>query len=244
MTPRQLTDKLQAACGARLRSVILYGSAAAGDFSRKRSDYNVLVVLDQIGMDELKAIAKATRPWTRAGNPPPVLFTADRLARSADVFAIEIADMKTNRRVLFGDDAVASLEVDDGNLRRQLESELESALIALRERYLLTRGRPRDVTELLIQSSTAFLVLFRAALRLYQGDVPAHKIDTLKALERHIAFDPGPFQIVEQMKKSRRVPGTAPDALFARYLRTTEVVVDAIVNFLHREDSQRGSAPV
>jgi hypothetical protein len=91
---------------------------------------------------------------------------------------------------------------------------------------------------------TAFLVLFRAALRLYQRDVPAHKIDTLKALERYIAFDPGPFQTVEQLKEGRRVPGLAPDELFARYLRTTEVVVDAIVNFLHREDSQRRSAPL
>lgn len=243
MTPRQLTDRLRAACGARLRSVILYGSAVAGDFTRKRSDYNVLVVLDRIGIDELKALAKATHPWVKAGNPPPVLFTADRLERSAHVFPIEIADIKSSHQVLFGEDAVASLEVDDGNLRWQLESELESKLIALRERYLLTRGRRHNVVELLIQSLTAFLVLFRAALRLYQRDVPTHKIDTLTALAQHISFDVGPFQTVERLKEGQKVPGIVADELFTRYLRTTEVVVDAVVDFLHRGTRTGGGTP-
>ena len=146
-------------------------------------------------------------------------------------------------QVLFGEDAVTSLEVDDGNLRWQLESELESKLIALRERYLLTRGKPREVTELLIRSLTAFLVLFRAALRLYQRDVPTHKIDTLTALAQYIPFDVAPFQTVERLKEGQKVPGIVPDELFARYLRATEVVVDAVVDFLHRGTRTGGGTP-
>jgi hypothetical protein len=241
MTPRELTDRLQSVCGPRLRSVILYGSAAAGDFAGKRSDYNVLAVLDRIGIDELRALTKTTHAWVKAGNPPPLLFTADRLARSADVFPIEIADMKSNREVLFGVDPVAGIDIDDNCLRRQLESELKGKLIALRERYLLTGGKPREITELLIQSLASLLVLFRAALRLYQSDVPASKIEALVALARHIPLDASAFQTVEQLKEGQKVPGVVPDDLFARYLETTETVLDAIDDFLHREDAQGGA---
>jgi len=241
MTPRELTDRLQRECGPRLRSVVLYGSAAAGDFAGKRSDYNVLVVLDRIGIHELRALTATTHAWVKTGNPPPLLFAADRLARSADVFPIEIADIKASREVLFGVDPVAGITIEDEPLRRQLESELKGKLIALRERYLLTRGKSREVRELLIQSLASLLVLFRAALRLYQADVPASKIEALAALARHIPFDVSPFQTVAQLKQGQKVPGVVPDDLFARYLQTTETVVDAIDEFLHRKDAQGGA---
>jgi len=137
---------------------------------------------------------------------------------------------------------IADIAVHEDCLRQQLESELKSKLIALRERYLLTRGKPREITELLIQSLASLLVLFRAALRLYQADVPANKIDALLALTQHIEFDASPFQTVEQLKEGKKMPGLIPDDLFARYLHTTEAVVDAIDEFLHRKGGEGGPA--
>ena len=43
-----LTQKLQAAFGDRLVSVILYGSAAAGDWQERASDINILCVVTSI----------------------------------------------------------------------------------------------------------------------------------------------------------------------------------------------------
>ena len=239
MTPEQLTERLKSACGPRLRSVILYGSAAAGDHTGKRSDYNVLVVLDRLTLPELKVLEKTTRSWVKAGNPPPLLFTEERLARSVDVFPIEIADMKSSHRVLFGDDPVTNLSIEDDHLRWELESVLKGKLIALRERYLLTNGKSRDVLELLIQSLSSFLVLCRAALRLYQADVPTRKIDALAALARHIPIDTGPFETIEQLKEGAKVPGLVPDDLFAQYLQGLEMVVDAVDDFLHKRPVQK-----
>jgi predicted nucleotidyltransferase len=233
MTPQQLTDQLRTACGERLRSVVLYGSAAVGDHTGKRSDYNVLVVLDRIGLDELRGLSKTTQSWVKAGNPPPLLFTEERLARSTDVFPIEISDIKRSHKLLFGEDLVSSLTVREENLRWQLESELKSTIIGLRERYLLTKGKPRHVRELLIQSLTTCLVLFRAALGLFQPEIPARKLDALRALANHIQFETRPFETIVQLKEGRKVPGVVPDELFAEYLRTTEAVVDAVDDFLH-----------
>jgi hypothetical protein len=238
MTPQQLTDQLTVLCGSYLRSVILYGSAAAGDYTGKRSDYNILVVLDQLGIDELKALSKTTRSWVKAGNPAPLLFTKERLARSADVFPIEIADIKSSHQVLFGEDVTTDLPVHSENLRWELESELKGKLIALRAQYLITGGKPRDVTELLIQSLSAFLVLLRGALRLYQSEVPPRKMDALAALSKHVPFETRPFETIEQLKEGRKVPGVDPDTLFADYLRAIETVVDVVDTFLQKRPTE------
>ena len=48
MTLDELVTQLRAAYGARLSSVVLYGSAAGGDHIKDRSDYNVLVLLESL----------------------------------------------------------------------------------------------------------------------------------------------------------------------------------------------------
>jgi hypothetical protein len=240
MTAEDLTAKLTDACGPSLRSVVLYGSFVAGDYTKKRSDYNVLVVLDRLTVQELRAVAGVCGDWIRAGNPAPLLFSREQLLRSADVFPIEIADIKDSHRVLFGEDVVASLPVHMGNLRWQLESELKEKLIALRERYLLTGGIPARVTKLLIDSLSPFLALFRGALRLYQTDVPPRKMDALAALARHVPVDTRPFDTVSRLKQGSRLRELDPDQLFADYLHTTEQIVDAVDQLLH--DPARATA--
>lgn len=239
MTPHDLTAQLKAAVGPRLESVILFGSAAAGDHTGKRSDYNVLVVLDRLGPEELNALSKTARAWAKAGNPAPLLFTRDRLVRSADVFPLEITDIQGSHQVLYGTDAVRDLPVDQRQLRQQLEYELKGKLIQLRERYLLAAGKPREVTDLMINSLSTILVLFRGALRLYQPDAPTRKMDSLAALAVHVPFPTGPFETIAQLKAGRKVPGVRPDDLFADYLQAVETVVDAVDHFLHQKSEGR-----
>jgi predicted nucleotidyltransferase len=93
MTPEKLTEELKQACPKGLKSIILYGSAAAGDRIEKKSDYNVLVVTDNLDIRTLNSIAKTASAWSKAGNPAPLLFTEDRLARATDVFPIELLDI-------------------------------------------------------------------------------------------------------------------------------------------------------
>ncbi len=45
---QELVKRMKAACGQELVSMVLYGSAAAGDYHEKHSDLNVLCVLKQI----------------------------------------------------------------------------------------------------------------------------------------------------------------------------------------------------
>ena len=234
MKPEQLVEKLLKVQPLSLRSVILYGSAVTGDFVKKRSDYNVLVIAERLGITELRALTGVARSWVKAGNPPPLLFTLDRLKQSADVFPIEILDMKAANRVLHGEDVLSTIPVSEENLRHQVESELKGKLIQLREAYLITGGKPRDVVEVLVRSIASFLVLFRAALRLYQLEVPATKLEALDALARRVPLDPEPFETVEALKEGRKkVRQVNADPLFGDFLKTVETVVDAIDGYVH-----------
>jgi hypothetical protein len=234
MTPEEFTQQISTALPGKLRSAVLYGSAAAGDFVPGTSNYNLLLVLDALGPAELDAVAKPTARWTKDGHRPPLLFTRGQLEASAEVFPIELLDMRRSRRVLFGDDPLAGVTVEREHLRLQLERELNEKLLALREGYLLTGGRPSRVFALLVSSLAGLLVLLRAALSLFQEDVPAAKIDALPLLTPHLAFDPQPLLDVYALKHGRRKEREfSAEALFASYLHTLEEVVQAVGRHLH-----------
>ena len=54
MTLDELVTQLRAAYGSALRSVLLYGSAAAGEGEHvaKKSDYNVVVIVEDVPLGQ------------------------------------------------------------------------------------------------------------------------------------------------------------------------------------------------
>jgi len=234
MTPEELVDQIKQALSDNLRSAVLYGSAAAGDFAPGTSNYNLLLVVDRLGLDELNALIRPVFRWTREGHRPPLLFTRGQLEASADAFPIELGDIRQSRRVLVGEDPLASVSINQEYLRLQLERELRGKLLALREGYLMSGGRPKQVVRLIASSLNGFLVLFRAAVRLFQEDVPAEKLDALRLLGQHVTFDPQPLLVAHELKHRRRtMRSVEPLALFQAYLTTIEQVVEAIDRHLH-----------
>lgn len=229
MTPEKLVERLKQDIGSILKSVVLYGSAAAGDHMGKRSDYNVMVITERLDMPDLKAMARTAAAWAKDGNPPPLLLTLDRLRQSADVFPIELMDIRACHKILYGDDVFADIAITSANLRLELEHELRGKLIQLRERYLITGGKSKGIAEVMVQSWSTYLVLFRAVLRLFQDDVPLKKMDALEALTQYIVFDGDVFRILQDVKEgTRKIRGADADHLFHRYVQAVEAVVDAV----------------
>lgn len=230
MTPEDLVRQLREAMPADLRAVVLYGSAATGDYVDKWSDTNVLVVVERLDVKTLRALAKPSAAWVKAGNHhAPLLFTLESLRDSADVFPIETLDIKDAHKVLFGDDPLRGVEIGMANLRLQVEHELRGKLMQLRSDGVLTIDDPKRLVNLMTASLSKFLILFRGALRLFEQEVPSKKLDALHALARHLKFDPQPFVQIQDLKEGRRKPGEA-DAiqLFERYLQGIEQVVRVV----------------
>ena len=229
ITPETFAEAVKTVLGAHLRSVILYGSAVAGDHAGKGSDYNVLIVADGFDMDALEALSKPFNKWTAQGNPAPRLFTEKQLLNSCDVFPIEMLDMQQSHRVLAGADILAGVEILRANLRHQVEFELRVKLLALRGGCVGSGCDRIALSRMMIASSSPVLSVLRAALRLYENDVPADKLAALDALAGHVPFDVAPFkQIAAAKSGGAGVGGKGAEVLFADYLKQIDVVTDAV----------------
>ncbi len=237
MKLERLTHDLQKACEKNLKSVILYGSAAAGDYAGKRSDYNVLVVTKNLTQSALKAFSKIARAWAKDGNPAPLLFTMERLKKSTDVFPVELLDIKECHKILYGENVVCDIEIDTANLRLQIEHELRGNLIQLRQQYLLAAGSTKHIVNLMVQSLSSFLVLFRASLRLFETPIPQKKFQALEKLSQHIPIPCEVFRTVQHLKdgtlKSKAVK---TESLFSDYLKGIEQIIDAVDQHIHKGD--------
>lgn len=235
MTPEKLVEELKQTCPTGLKSIVLYGSAAAGDHAGKRSDYNILVVTDDLGVATLNALSKTAAKWARAGNPAPLMFTDERLSQATDVFPVELLDIRECHKVLHGADPVAGLEIDTKNLRLQIEHELRGKLIQLRQHYLMTGGKAKAVADLMIGSLSTFLVLFRAALRLFDDAVPQKKLEALEKLASHLEFDVSVFKSVQQLKDGTvKAKDVDIAELFGNYIKSIECVIDAVDAYIHK----------
>jgi len=229
MSPEEFTEKLKTVCGDNLQAVVLYGSSAAGDYAAKGSDYNLLIVMNDLHPAALRGLARTVSVWERAGNPPPLLFTRKRLAEAADIFPVELLDMRDARKVLLGEDVIAGIHPDTANLRLQVERELSSALIQLRRNYLSVCESPQRLAALLTGSLSGVLTLFRAALRLYESPVPTDKFQALEKLNRHIPVALESLRQIRELKTGTlKIKKVDAGRLFEEYMKSIEAVVDAV----------------
>jgi len=224
-------DDLKTAHGKNLASVILYGSAAAGDFIPQASDYNLLIALQKITPKDLRNSHAVMREWTRLGYHVPVYFTVEELQTAADVFPIEFHNMERARKVLYGTDVLANLDVSDEYLRHQTEYELRSKLIRLRRTYIPASASVPGLLELMSESLSSFAALFRAVLLLKGIEPPVikHKIVALTAQE--LGIDGKPFEKIFNIRENNfaeSLTEISANQLFGEYMEQIEAVIAAV----------------
>ncbi len=236
----ELVDRLKKAVGNNLKAVVLYGSAASGEFHPKHSDLNVLCILERLDAIELEKLNPASVWWERKGHPAPLVFTFEALRDSAGLFAIELLDIKTHRRMLFGEDFFARLEVPMTLHRLQVKYELRTNLIRLRQGYLAAPPKPKRLLELMTGSISAFTALFRHAL-IALGEQPRPgKRAVVDGLASLLAIDSLPFHTVLDIREGKQ-RGSKIDAAatFRAYLGGVTRVVEEVNRRL--EQGTKGS---
>ena len=224
-------DDLKSTHGKNLSSVILYGSAAAGDFVPKRSDYNILIAVHKIGPEDLRNAHACIREWARMGNPVPVYFTVSELQNAADVFPIEFHQMSIARKVLYGPDVLEGLEISDKFLRLQAEYELRSKLVQLRRQYIPASASVEGLQRLMADSLSSFSALFRAVLILKGMNPPPTKHEIVALTARNLSIDGTPFEkifSIRENKLTEKLDEKRANALFGEYLEQIENVINAV----------------
>jgi hypothetical protein len=233
-----LVADLQATHGENLASIVLYGSAAAGDQIELRSDYNLLIALNKITTEDLRQAQAPMREWQRLGHPLPVYFTVEELSDAADVFPIEFHQMANARIVLYGHDPFEFVQLSDQNLRHQTEYELRSKLIQLRRLYIPASVSIEKLCDLMTDSLSSFAALFRAVLLLHGQEAPVAKPDCVRATVQLLELNATPFEQIFAFRSGSPLPNSEKEAneIFGAYMNEVEKVTEA-VDELHRNTS-------
>ena len=232
MTLEELVAQLRAAYGEALRAVVLYGSAAAGE-QTKRSDQNVLVLVDLLDAPRLTAASAASRAWVDAGNPAPLTLKTTEWRGSSDIFPMEYADILERHRVLYGEPPFAGIKVDLPHLRLQLEQEAMGKLIKLRQGVLASGNDGQRQLELVAASVSAIMIVFRAFLRLHAERPPADNVSLVESVARHAGFQAAPFvRVVRHARGEATLKPADVGAILAGYLAGMEQLV-AYLNAHH-----------
>ncbi len=220
--------KLVVAGADNLVSVILYGSAAEGEFHPDYSDFNLLCVMRDTSFASLGRLSGAIKSWNKRYRPPLVL-TAKELKDTADVFSIEFVDMKQRYRVLHGEDVLRDLQVPMHLHRSQLEYELREKLFLLRQHLLLADTNEKGLWEVMLNSLSSFTTLFRHALIELGEQSRKHSREAVQELASRLNFDPTAFVQLMHVRGHRtdRKQLRAAD-IAAGYLVGIEAVAEAV----------------
>jgi len=225
----ELVKRLRDAAGDNLKAVVLYGSAVTGEYIAKHSDLNTLCILGAAGAAELEQLHKVAEWWAREGHPAPLVFTLDELTRSADIFAIELLDIKRQHRMLFGTDFLEDFEVPLALHRLQVERELRTCWLRLRQAILLAPRKRKAQLGIMLSSISTFCTLFRHAL-LALGQPEAHSkrqaVDGVAALS---GADPSAFHKILDFREGKRKEREIEiEEALKGYLEFVEVVTNEV----------------
>jgi len=223
----EFVRKLKAAAEDNLKAVILFGSAATEEFHAKHSDLNLLCLLNQADAAHLESLHSPIEWWIRRGQRPPLVFALEELQRSADIFTIELLDMKARHRILYGENLLAGLAVPLRYHSIQVERELRMGWLRLRQAILAAPQKPKAYLALMVASFSSFTALFRHVL-IALGEKPAET--KREAIERVAVFagaDPVAFHTIlgvrEGKLKEREV---SIESTLNRYCAFVDAVTD------------------
>jgi hypothetical protein len=176
----------------------------------------------------------------KKGFPPPLIFSEGEWRDSADVFPIEIEDMREAHRVLRGSNPLDGVETEPEDTRRELEREVRGKLLQLRTEFAATASDGKALGARLADSATTFFVLFRATLRLAGRTPPLDSSTLVKETADLAGFDGTAFDWILKKLAGHKPANLKPhDAVGNHYVEQIERLAQYVDAFV--TTSEQGS---
>jgi len=206
--------------GEDLVSVILYGSAASGEYRPGKSDVNFLVVVSEKAIEQIDRAFDAVKKWQKKNVAIPLFLTEGYVETSIDVFPLEYLAFQNKHVLVFGKDILKDLTFDSQLVRLQCEREIKRRLLLLREAFLETAGSARALKEVIRHSVEGFVSLFEGLLYLKGKPIPEEKRDVIRVTCEEFSLDAGVFEKVLDIKEERaKIKDGEITQLFKDYLK-------------------------
>lgn len=204
---RIYVEDVTKAFGDHLDAVLLYGSAVRGDFLPGRSNLNILLFVSSYDVAVLKEYATVHKKWNKELVVAPLFLTKDDLQASAMVFPLEYQDIHDCHRLLWGQDPLVGLNVDQRYLAGEVLQSLRGNLVRLRQRFVEGGGTAEAMLILLALSITAVLPILRGAQRLLDRPIRSQGTELLEDVEACFEMDLSALHDVWLLKRGQISPG-------------------------------------
>ncbi len=210
-------------------AILVYGSAARGEFLQGYSNINVLIVLERITQPLLQQWSGIQKQWAREGIVAPLFLTYTDLQQSSDVFPLEFLDIKECHVLLEGRDPFPELHVSSTHLFLQCRQEVHANILRVRQGYVEGWGRVEAIQTLLPLSLTSLLPCLRGLSRLLDRPANMKAPEMLHELNATLDVDPSVFLEVWRLKRGLSTPGKHElPKLLERYLAGLGQLVDKV----------------
>lgn len=201
---RQYIQALESLFGENLISVILYGSAARDDHVKGISDLNILILLNDARIRNVKKAASICRNARDKYAVESRFMSLDTIQSASDVLPMAFLDMQEEYKVLYGKDLLKGIAINHENLRMQCEYQLRYSMMNLRHFYLFSSGNHKRMQSVLVRSFTSFLHLLKSLFRLLGEKPPLHKNEIVDLSVDRFSLDRQVMEDLLALKMNQR----------------------------------------
>ncbi len=238
--PKEIFDEIvndyKALFGEDLVSIVLYGSAASGDYIPGRSDINFMIVLAEDRIRALEEALEIVSKWRKRDVAVPLFVTEEYIRTSLDVFPIEYLNFQKNYIQVFGKDILKDITFDEKLLRLQCEREIKGKLLLLRSAFLDSKGKGKRLEEIVRQSLGAFLAIFDALLYLKGKPIPQRRRELVRDVCELFDIDRALFEKLLDVKQKKIKLGKEETiSLFKSYMTEIDQLAK-IIDKIYQEE--------
>jgi predicted nucleotidyltransferase len=224
---RRAAEDFKNCYGADLLSVIVYGSAAGGHFDPKRSDINLLLVLAEMALPMIEKSEKFQAKWMKKRCSRPFFMDKEYINASLDSFPVEFLAMKGSYSVIFGEDVLKDIRIDDRDLQIQVERELRGKWLHLLREWPGAKRNPRLLRSLLHSSMRDFSAIFQALLHLKNQPVlPERKSLFAEVTKNYGLEERALLRTMEAVRSGNKKEMVAVFPAYVRVIKTLIVTID------------------
>jgi hypothetical protein len=225
----EFVQRMKSAAPDNLKAVVLYGSAATGEFHEGHSNVNLLCLVENGDPARLEPFHSTVEWWTGKGHPAPLIFTLEELRSSADIFSIELLDMQAHHKMLLGGEFLAGISVPLRYHKLQVERELRTNWLRLRQAFLAAPRRAH--LDVMVAAVSSFTALFRHALIALGEPAAKSKREAVDRVAKRTGADASGFHAVLDFREKKT---KEKDIAVAATARSCFALVEAVTNEVDR----------
>lgn len=217
-------EQMESLLGDNLRSLVMFGGAVRGE----GRGLSVLVVLNTVSAAILDGMIEPISALEKATAAAPLIISETELRTSTDVFPNKFLDMQRHNRLLAGKDVLSKLQISKEHLRLRCEQEIRNLALRLRRAYVEYARKEKDLLVSLLLAGEAYGAMVETVCEVVAGSALGSPSEAAATLVTKLDLDKDALDTVDKLTRKSRLGLAETKALFDRFMKTINRVVDAV----------------